>query len=194
MCAFCRFATLENSGLLFYNGRFNEKHDFIALEIQEGQVVLKYSTGTISASLCICMCLLCRSIFLFIRRICSHGKERCGFALKGCLSFLSGSSGEDLDNIRGQPSSKLQIKSNIVLWENCCNSLWCEVFLFHSTPPGSSFYTIFRYMSNNIKYIILKLKYCILLYYILHTEPVPVLSFSFHFYWSYVRNTGCTVQ
>lgn len=50
-CAFLcsllrRFATLENSGLLFYNGRFNEKHDFIALEIQEGQVVLKYSTGT----------------------------------------------------------------------------------------------------------------------------------------------------
>uniref|UniRef100_A0A671YTL3 Cadherin EGF LAG seven-pass G-type receptor 3 n=1 Tax=Sparus aurata TaxID=8175 RepID=A0A671YTL3_SPAAU len=39
------FATLESSGLLFYNGRFNEKHDFIALEIQEGQVVLKYSTG-----------------------------------------------------------------------------------------------------------------------------------------------------
>ncbi|XP_049436056.1 cadherin EGF LAG seven-pass G-type receptor 3 isoform X1 [Epinephelus fuscoguttatus] len=39
------FATLENSGLLFYNGRFNEKHDFIALEIQGGQVVLKYSTG-----------------------------------------------------------------------------------------------------------------------------------------------------
>lgn len=43
---FSSFATLENSGLLFYNGRFNEKHDFIALEIQEGQVVLKYSTGT----------------------------------------------------------------------------------------------------------------------------------------------------
>uniref|UniRef100_A0A3P9JAG2 Cadherin, EGF LAG seven-pass G-type receptor 3 n=1 Tax=Oryzias latipes TaxID=8090 RepID=A0A3P9JAG2_ORYLA len=39
------FATLESSGLLFYNGRFNEKHDFIALEIQDGQVVLKYSTG-----------------------------------------------------------------------------------------------------------------------------------------------------
>uniref|UniRef100_A0A6Q2X1W3 Cadherin, EGF LAG seven-pass G-type receptor 3 n=1 Tax=Esox lucius TaxID=8010 RepID=A0A6Q2X1W3_ESOLU len=39
------FATLENSGLLFYNGRFNEKHDFLALEILEGQVVLKYSTG-----------------------------------------------------------------------------------------------------------------------------------------------------
>lgn len=50
VCVFSSFATLENSGLLFYNGRFNEKHDFIALEIQEGQVVLKYSTGTISIS------------------------------------------------------------------------------------------------------------------------------------------------
>ncbi|RVE70247.1 hypothetical protein OJAV_G00063040 [Oryzias javanicus] len=39
------FATLESSGLLFYNGRFNEKHDFIALEIEDGQVVFKYSTG-----------------------------------------------------------------------------------------------------------------------------------------------------
>ncbi|XP_072537654.1 cadherin EGF LAG seven-pass G-type receptor 3 isoform X2 [Salminus brasiliensis] len=39
------FATLESSGLLFYNGRFNEKHDFLALEILDGQVVLKYSTG-----------------------------------------------------------------------------------------------------------------------------------------------------
>lgn len=52
---FCRFATLESSGLLFYNGRFNEKHDFITLEIQEGQVVLKYSTGTISISISICI-------------------------------------------------------------------------------------------------------------------------------------------
>ncbi|KAK2841261.1 hypothetical protein Q7C36_012840 [Tachysurus vachellii] len=39
------FATLKNSGLLIYNGRFNEKHDFLALEILDGQVVLKYSTG-----------------------------------------------------------------------------------------------------------------------------------------------------
>ncbi|XP_051964502.1 cadherin EGF LAG seven-pass G-type receptor 3-like [Xyrauchen texanus] len=39
------FATLESNGLLFYNGRFNEKHDFLALEILNGQVVLKYSTG-----------------------------------------------------------------------------------------------------------------------------------------------------
>lgn len=44
-CLVYRFATLENSGLLFYNGRFNEKHDFLALEILDGQVVLKYSTG-----------------------------------------------------------------------------------------------------------------------------------------------------
>lgn len=51
MC--CSFATLENTGLLFYNGRFNEKHDFIALEIQEGQVVLKYSTGTAPAPVCV---------------------------------------------------------------------------------------------------------------------------------------------
>ncbi|XP_072305440.1 cadherin EGF LAG seven-pass G-type receptor 3 isoform X2 [Eucyclogobius newberryi] len=42
------FATLENTGLLFYNGRFNEKHDFIALEIQNGQLVFKYSTGELS--------------------------------------------------------------------------------------------------------------------------------------------------
>ncbi|XP_051950332.1 cadherin EGF LAG seven-pass G-type receptor 3 [Xyrauchen texanus] len=42
------FATLESNGLLFYNGRFNEKHDFLALEILDRQVVLKYSTGEIS--------------------------------------------------------------------------------------------------------------------------------------------------
>ncbi|XP_029453376.1 LOW QUALITY PROTEIN: cadherin EGF LAG seven-pass G-type receptor 3 [Rhinatrema bivittatum] len=39
------FATLERNGLLFYNGRLNEKHDFIAVEIIDGQVQLKYSTG-----------------------------------------------------------------------------------------------------------------------------------------------------
>nr|XP_033782493.1 cadherin EGF LAG seven-pass G-type receptor 3 [Geotrypetes seraphini] len=39
------FATLEKNGLLLYNGRLNEKHDFIALEITDGQVQLKYSTG-----------------------------------------------------------------------------------------------------------------------------------------------------
>uniref|UniRef100_A0A8C5N1A1 Cadherin EGF LAG seven-pass G-type receptor 3 n=1 Tax=Leptobrachium leishanense TaxID=445787 RepID=A0A8C5N1A1_9ANUR len=39
------FATKERNGLLFYNGRLNEKHDFIAVEINDGQVQLKYSTG-----------------------------------------------------------------------------------------------------------------------------------------------------
>uniref|UniRef100_A0A3B3SWI4 Cadherin EGF LAG seven-pass G-type receptor 3 n=1 Tax=Paramormyrops kingsleyae TaxID=1676925 RepID=A0A3B3SWI4_9TELE len=38
------FATLERRALLLYNGRFNEKHDFLALEILDGQVQLKYST------------------------------------------------------------------------------------------------------------------------------------------------------
>ncbi|KAM4022955.1 cadherin EGF LAG seven-pass G-type receptor 3 isoform 2-T2 [Anomaloglossus baeobatrachus] len=39
------FATKEKNGLLFYNGRLNEKHDFMAVEINDGQVQLKYSTG-----------------------------------------------------------------------------------------------------------------------------------------------------
>lgn len=40
-----RFATVQPSGLLFYNGRLNEKHDFLALELVAGQVRLTYSTG-----------------------------------------------------------------------------------------------------------------------------------------------------
>ncbi|XP_048650555.1 cadherin EGF LAG seven-pass G-type receptor 3 isoform X2 [Marmota marmota marmota] len=39
------FATVQHSGLLFYNGRLNEKHDFLALELVAGQVRLTYSTG-----------------------------------------------------------------------------------------------------------------------------------------------------
>ncbi|XP_048865233.1 cadherin EGF LAG seven-pass G-type receptor 1-like isoform X2 [Brienomyrus brachyistius] len=39
------FATRERNGLLLYNGRFNEKHDFIALEIVEEQVQLTFSAG-----------------------------------------------------------------------------------------------------------------------------------------------------
>ncbi|XP_028652386.2 cadherin EGF LAG seven-pass G-type receptor 2 isoform X2 [Erpetoichthys calabaricus] len=39
------FATKERSGLLLYNGRFNEKHDFIALEIINEQVQLTFSAG-----------------------------------------------------------------------------------------------------------------------------------------------------
>ncbi|XP_037535788.1 cadherin EGF LAG seven-pass G-type receptor 2 [Nematolebias whitei] len=39
------FATKEPDGLLLYNGRFNEKHDFIALEIINEQVQLTFSAG-----------------------------------------------------------------------------------------------------------------------------------------------------
>lgn len=40
-----RFATQERNALLLYNGRFNEKHDFIALEIVDEQVQLTFSAG-----------------------------------------------------------------------------------------------------------------------------------------------------
>lgn len=36
---------MQPKGLLFYNGRLNEKHDFLALELVAGQVRLTYSTG-----------------------------------------------------------------------------------------------------------------------------------------------------
>ncbi|XP_023807886.1 cadherin EGF LAG seven-pass G-type receptor 1 isoform X2 [Oryzias latipes] len=39
------FATRERNALLLYNGRFNEKHDFIALEIIEEQIQLTFSGG-----------------------------------------------------------------------------------------------------------------------------------------------------
>ncbi|XP_072134760.1 cadherin EGF LAG seven-pass G-type receptor 2 isoform X3 [Mobula birostris] len=39
------FATKEKNALLLYNGRFNEKHDFIALEIINEQVQLTFSAG-----------------------------------------------------------------------------------------------------------------------------------------------------
>lgn len=40
-----RFATKEPNGLLLYNGRFNEKHDFIAMEIINEQIQLTFSAG-----------------------------------------------------------------------------------------------------------------------------------------------------
>lgn len=40
-----RFATKESNGLLLYNGRFNEKHDFIAMEIINEQIQLTFSAG-----------------------------------------------------------------------------------------------------------------------------------------------------
>ncbi|XP_056107101.1 cadherin EGF LAG seven-pass G-type receptor 1 [Rhinichthys klamathensis goyatoka] len=39
------FATRERNGLLLYNGRFNERHDFIAIEIVEEQIQLTFSAG-----------------------------------------------------------------------------------------------------------------------------------------------------
>ncbi|XP_043932407.1 cadherin EGF LAG seven-pass G-type receptor 2 isoform X2 [Protopterus annectens] len=39
------FATKEKNGLLLYNGRFNEKHDFVALEIIGEQIQLTFSAG-----------------------------------------------------------------------------------------------------------------------------------------------------
>lgn len=43
---FCyRFATQQRDALLFYNGRFNERHDFIALEIVDGQIQFSFSLG-----------------------------------------------------------------------------------------------------------------------------------------------------
>jgi hypothetical protein len=41
-----RFATQSDSGLLLYNGRYNEKHDFIALEIVGGSVHFSFSLGS----------------------------------------------------------------------------------------------------------------------------------------------------
>lgn len=38
-----RFATLEESGLLLYNGRYNELHDFVALEITDGGQSVQFS-------------------------------------------------------------------------------------------------------------------------------------------------------
>uniref|UniRef100_A0A672NJX6 Cadherin EGF LAG seven-pass G-type receptor 1-like n=1 Tax=Sinocyclocheilus grahami TaxID=75366 RepID=A0A672NJX6_SINGR len=39
------FATRERNALLLYNGRFNERHDFIAIEIIEEQIQLTFSAG-----------------------------------------------------------------------------------------------------------------------------------------------------
>lgn len=44
MCS--RFATQSDSGLLLYNGRYNEKHDFIALEIVDGAIHFSFSLGS----------------------------------------------------------------------------------------------------------------------------------------------------
>lgn len=56
-----RFSTVEPSGLLLYNGRLNERHDFLAVEIIQGQIQLKYSTGRLGPVCC---------------RICAMGAAR----------------------------------------------------------------------------------------------------------------------
>ncbi|XP_046394946.1 protocadherin-like wing polarity protein stan isoform X2 [Ischnura elegans] len=40
-----RFATQSEDGLLLYNGRYNEKHDFIALEISGGGLIFSFALG-----------------------------------------------------------------------------------------------------------------------------------------------------
>lgn len=37
------FATTEHSGLLLFNGRYDGKHDFIAVEVWQGQVRFRFS-------------------------------------------------------------------------------------------------------------------------------------------------------
>ncbi|XP_018329600.1 protocadherin-like wing polarity protein stan [Agrilus planipennis] len=41
-----KFATQSRNGLLLYNGRYNELHDFISLEIVEGNVQFSFSLGS----------------------------------------------------------------------------------------------------------------------------------------------------
>lgn len=40
-----RFATIQENGLLLYNGRYNELHDFIALEVLSGKISFSFSLG-----------------------------------------------------------------------------------------------------------------------------------------------------
>ena len=39
------FATTSFNGVLMYNGRYNELHDFIAVQISEGQIRFIFSVG-----------------------------------------------------------------------------------------------------------------------------------------------------
>lgn len=41
-----KFATQDQNGLLLYNGRYNEQHDFIALEIIKGNIQFSFSLGS----------------------------------------------------------------------------------------------------------------------------------------------------
>lgn len=46
-----QFATIQNDALIFYNGRYNDKHDFIALEIVDTYLKFSYSLGSTVTSL-----------------------------------------------------------------------------------------------------------------------------------------------
>lgn len=59
MFLFHRFATRERNALLLYNGRFNEKHDFIAVEIVDEQIQLTFSAGELM-HVCMCAVIYCR--------------------------------------------------------------------------------------------------------------------------------------
>lgn len=50
-----RFATRERNALLLYNGRFNQKHDFIAVEIIDEQIQLTFSGGWAPSRVCVCV-------------------------------------------------------------------------------------------------------------------------------------------
>ncbi|XP_042896981.1 protocadherin-like wing polarity protein stan isoform X2 [Parasteatoda tepidariorum] len=41
-----RFATRQKNALILYNGRYNDKHDFIAMEIIDSQLVVSFSLGS----------------------------------------------------------------------------------------------------------------------------------------------------
>ena len=41
----CRVATVESNGLIFYNGRFQPHHDFLALLIQDGIPVVRFRSS-----------------------------------------------------------------------------------------------------------------------------------------------------
>ena len=42
---YSRFATRQKNALMLYNGRYNDKHDFIAMEIIDSQLVVSFSLG-----------------------------------------------------------------------------------------------------------------------------------------------------
>lgn len=69
LSAFYRFATKEPNGLLLYNGRFNEKHDFIAMEIINEQIQLTFSAGRTPVGLPIYHDLLKRCIFFLFHGV-----------------------------------------------------------------------------------------------------------------------------